>query len=131
MGGEKMNNDEQGFLMFVKLILISWVFIWAGAIAGEPIDYPKIKKLKGLNGQYCFTKVIITTKDDTVTKEEKLICADGRKNFDTPGYWDLYAEFYYRDTNTPKYCRYYDRPNHAFNTPGKACLNLNGDWEVQ
>ena len=31
-----MNNDEQGFLMFVKLILMSWVFVWSTAMA-EPI----------------------------------------------------------------------------------------------
>ena len=66
-----------------------------------------------------------------LTKEEKLICADGRKNFDEPGYWELFSEFYYRDTNVPRYCRDYDRPNHAFKTPGKACLTKDGDWEVQ
>ena len=63
--------------------------------------------------------------------QEKLICADGRKNFDEPGYWELFSEFYYRDTNAPRYCRQYDRPNHAFKTPGKVCLDKNGDWEVQ
>ena len=48
--------------------------------------------------QYCFTKIIITTKGDTITKEEKLICADGRKNFDLPELLELFSEFYYRDT---------------------------------
>ena len=122
-----MNNDEQGFLMFVKLILMSWVFVWASAMAEEEY-HPKIKPIKQ---QYCFTKVIITTKGDTVTKEEKLICADGRKNFDEPGYWELYSEFYYRDTNTPEYCREYSRPNHAFKTFGTVCLDKNGKWEVK
>ena len=123
----QMNKDEYGFIVFCKLILLSWVFVWAGAVADEEF-HPKVKPIKQ---QYCFTKITTTIKDDVVTKEEKLICADGRKNFDEPGYWELFSEFYYRDTNAPSYCRYYDRPNHAFNTPGKACLTKDGDWEVQ
>lgn len=123
----QMNKDEYGFIVFCKLILLSWVFVWAGAVADEEF-HPKVKPIKQ---QYCFTKITTTIKDDVVTKEEQLICADGRKNFDEPGYWELFSEFYYRDTNAPSYCRYYDRPNHAFKTPGKACLTKSGDWEVQ
>ena len=112
-----------GFLMFVTLMC----YTTYQASADEEFH----AKIKPIKQQYCFTKIITTIKDDVVTKEEKLICADGRKNFDEPGYWELFSEFYYRDTNAPRYCRYYDRPNHAFNTPGKACLDKNGDWEVQ
>ena len=111
------------FLMFMTLM----TYTTQVARGGEEYH----AKIKPIKQQYCFTKIIITTKDDVVTKEEKLICADGRKNFDEPGYWELFSEFYYRDTNAPRYCRQYDRPNHAFKTPGKACLTKNGDWEVQ
>lgn len=112
-----------GFLMFVTLMC------YTTYVANADEEYHA--KIKPIKQQYCFTKIITTIKDDVVTKEEKLICADGRKNFDEPGYWELFSEFYYRDTNAPSYCRYYDRPNHAFNTPGKACLTKSGDWEVQ
>ena len=111
------------FLMFMTLM----TYTTQVARGGEEYH----AKIKPIKQQYCFTKITITTEDDVVTKEEKLICADGRKNFDEPGYWELFSEFYYRDTNAPRYCRQYDRPNHAFKTPGKACLTKNGDWEVQ
>ena len=40
-------------------------------------------------------------KSDTITKEEKLICADSRKNFDEVSELLNFSEFYYRDTNAP------------------------------
>ena len=54
-----------------------------------------------------------------------------RKAPDTPGYWELFAQFYYHDVNTPEYCRYYSRGKHAFKSPGKVCLDVNGEWEVR
>ena len=65
------------------------------------------------------------------SKEEELYCSDGRKGIDTPGYWELFAQFYYRDVTTPEYCRYYSRKNHAFKSFGKVCLNENGEWKVK
>ena len=120
-------NDHT--LAWIALILFVVLMGYTINVANADEEYHA--KIEPIKQQYCFTKIIITTKGDTVTKEEKLICADGRKNFDEPGYWELFSEFYYRDTNAPRYCRYYDRPNHAFNSPGKACLDKNGDWEVQ
>ena len=123
-----MKRDDHS-LAWIALVLFVVLMGYTISVANAGEEYhPKIKPIKQQN---CFTKIIITTKGDTVTKEEKLICADGRKNFDEPGYWELFSEFYYRDTNVPRYCRHYDRPNHAFKTPGKACLTKNGDWEVQ
>ena len=122
-----MRDNRELLLIALFMFLTLMVYLISVANAGEEYH----AKIKPIKQQYCFTKIIITTKGNTVTKEEKLICADGRKNFDEPGYWELFSEFYYRDTNAPRYCRYYDRPNHAFNTPGKACLDKNGDWEVQ
>ena len=58
-------------------------------------------------------------------------CADGRKTVDGPSYWELFAQFYYRDVYTPEYCRYYSRHKHVFKTPGKVCLMKNGEWEVK
>ena len=66
-----------------------------------------------------------------VSKEEELYCSDGRKGIDTPSYWELFAQFYYRDIATPEYCRYYSRENHAFKSFGKVCLNENGEWKVK
>ena len=120
-------NDHT--LAWIALVL--FVVLMGYTINVANADEEFHAKIKPIKQQYCFTKIITIIKDDVVTKEEKLICADGRKNFDEPGYWELFSEFYYRDTNAPSYCRYYDRPNHAFNTPGKACLTKSGDWEVQ
>ena len=120
-------NDH--ILAWISLVLFVVLMGYTINVANADEEYHA--KIKPIKQQYCFTKIVITTKGDTVTKEEKLICADGRKNFDEPGYWELFSEFYYRDTNAPRYCRQYDRPNHAFKTPGKVCLDKNGDWEVQ
>ena len=73
----------------------------------------------------------IQVRVDTIVKEEILECADGRKKFDGPSYWELFAQFYYRDVNTPEYCRYYTRPKHAFRSFGKVCMNKDGEWEVE
>ena len=121
-------------------VLILFLIISGLAIAGETSydkfgykTYPKVKNIEPheVNGQYCYIKIEIVTDGDTVTKEEKLVCADGRQGIETPGYWDLFAQFYYRDVETPEYCRYYSRNKHAFKSPGKVCLQSNGEWEVK
>ena len=99
--------------------------------ANDLTSHDKIKKLDYATNNYCFIKIITTTNGNTITTEEKLICADGRKNFDEPGYWELFSEFYYRDNNTPEYCRAYARPNHAFKLYGKVCLDKSGRWRVK
>jgi len=103
------------------------------AISGEPVYYETIKPIEPekTNGQYCFIKVIIKQQGDNIVKEEILECADGRNKFDGPSYWELFAQFYYRDVNTPEYCRYYSRPGHAFKTSGQICMDKNGEWEVK
>ena len=113
-------------------VLILFLIISGLAIAGD-MSYPKVKNIEPheVNGQYCYIKIEIVTDGDTVTKEEKLVCADGRQGIETPGYWDLFAQFYYRDVSTPEYCRYYSRNKHAFKSPGKVCLQSNGEWEVK
>tara|TARA_B100001057_G_scaffold208511_1_gene209208 strand:- start:1628 stop:2080 length:453 start_codon:yes stop_codon:yes gene_type:complete len=105
---EKIENDDSVY--FDKIVTV------------EP---------KKVDGQYCFVKIIIKQKGDTIVKEEILECADGRKKFDGPGYWDLFASFYYKDMKTPEYCRKYSRPNHAFKSYGTVCLDKNGEWEVK
>ena len=37
-----------------------------------------------------------------------------------PGYWELFAQFYYRDVNAPEYCRYYSRKGHALKSFRKS-----------
>ena len=123
--------------MFWYIVIISIVFfgsLFLGmAKAGEQELYSKIKTIdpKEVNGQYCYVKVVIKQKGDDIMKEEILECADGKKGIETPGYWELFAQFYYRDVSAPEYCRYYSRPNHVFKSFGKTCLNKNGEWEVQ
>ena len=34
----------------------------------------------------------------------------------------LFAQFYYRDINTPEYCRYYTRAKHAFLSRSEKCV---------
>ena len=114
-------------------ILILFLLISGIAVAGEKIlrsDIVSIKPDK-VDGQYCFVKVEIVQEEDTITKREILECSDGRRAFDGPSYWELFAQFYYVDVNTPEYCRYYSRQGHAFKTPGKVCLDTNGEWEVK
>ena len=115
------------FYTICAILICSYVF------AGEKILHSKIKSIspEKTDGQYCFVKVVIKQKGDEIIKEEILECADGKKGIDTPGYWELFAQFYYRDVGTPEYCRYYSRKGHAFKTPGKVCLNVDGEWEVR
>ena len=117
-------------LMFYTICLI---LVCSYLFAGEKILHSKIKSISPdkVDGQYCYVKVEIIQEGDTITKREILECADGKKGIDTPGYWELFAQFYYHDVNTPEYCRYYSREGHAFKTPGKVCLMVNGEWEVR
>ena len=92
------------------------------------VEYDKIQPLKD---QYCFIKIEIKEINGEIVKQEVVECADGRKAYDGPTYWELFAQFYYGDMNTPAYCRNYERPNHAYHKPGKVCLDKNGNWEVR
>ena len=100
---------------------------------GDKVYWNKITTVEPKNAgdQYCYVKVIIKQSDNQIIKEEILECADGRKRADGPTYWELFAEFYYTDMAQPEYCRRYSRSGHAFKTPGKVCLKLNGEWEVR
>ena len=111
-------------------ILIVFLIVTGVAVAK---DYTKIVPINPdeVNGQFCYIKITIKEVDNEVIKEEILECADGRSRVDAPTYWQLFAEFYYADIYTPEYCRYYSRNKHAFKTPGKVCLMLNGEWEVR
>ena len=100
-------------------------------VVEDKILYNDVRKVKNDTEQYCFVKIVIKEKDGVVLKEEELYCSDGRKGIDTPSYWELFAQFYYRDIATPEYCRYYSRKNHAFKSFGKVCLNENGEWKVK
>ena len=92
------------------------------------VEYEKIQPLKD---QYCFIKVKIKEVDGEIIKEEVVECADGRKAYEGPSYWELFAMFDYGDMNTPAYCRYYERPAHAYHKLGKVCLDKKGNWEVR
>jgi len=127
-----MYFDPRTPLKFM-FITIALILVCSYAFGGEKILHSKIKSIQPekTDGQYCFVKVVIKQKGDEIIKEEILECADGKKGIDTPGYWELFAQFYYRDVYAPEYCRYYSREGHAFKTPGKVCLLVNGEWEVR
>ena len=114
-------------LLFLTSVIVNYAY------GGEKILYSKVQTIEPeeVNGQYCFVKVIIKQQGENIIKEEVMECADGKKGIDTPGYWELFAQFYYRDISAPEYCRYYSRDKHAFKTPGKTCLMVNGEWEVK
>ena len=121
-----------------KIVIIIFLLVLTSVVinmasAGEKILYSKVKTIEPgeVNGQYCFVKVIIKQEGENIVKEEVLECADGKKGIETPGYWELFAQFYYRDVSAPEYCRYYSRPNHVFKSPGKTCLKINGEWDVK
>lgn len=147
-----MNIVAMNKLMFYTIVLILF-FKYAGASEvttkdkvievldkieqveknGDKVYWDKITTVepKNMADQYCYVKVIIKESDNQLIKEEILECADGRKRADGPTYWELFAEFYYTDMAQPEYCRRYSRDKHAFYTPGKVCLKLNGEWEVR
>ena len=123
----------------LKLIIIA-LFILLGIIAdvrkgnaGDDILYGSVVPYnqKNVDGQHCIVKTITRQKGDVIEREEVMTCADGRKRLDGPSYWDLFAEYYYRDVNQPEYCRYFSRGRHAFKSHGKTCLTVNGRWEIK
>lgn len=117
-------------MAFITVILFSSV---AATSEDNNVYYEKIKTIepKNAGNQYCYVKVVIKQKGDNIVKEEILECADGRKTVDGPSYWEMFAQFYYRDVATPEYCRSYSRPDHIFKSFGKVCLNKDGEWRVQ
>ena len=116
-----------------SFVLILFLLLSGIAVGGEKILRSEIISIKPdkVDGQYCFVKIEIKQVGDVITKEEILECSDGRKAYDGPSYWELFSQFYYVDVNTPEYCRQYSRSGHAFKTPGKVCLDTNGEWEVK
>ena len=116
-----------------SFVLILFLLLSGIAVGGEKILRSEIISIKPdkVDGQYCFVKVEIKQVGDVITKEEILESSDGRKAYDGPSYWELFSQFYYVDVNTPEYCRQYSRSGHAFKTPGKVCLDTNGEWEVK
>ena len=56
----------------------------------------------------------------------RMICRDGEIP-GQPGYWQLFAAFYYNGVSVPEYCRYVKGDN-LFRIPNKICLNEDGTW---
>ena len=131
------NPQNQIIITTIFILLLMCVYAVSGAnaehikVVEDKILYNDVREVKNDTEQYCFIKILIKEKDGVVSKEEELYCSDGRKGIDTPSYWELFAQFYYRDVATPNYCRYYSRKNHAFKSYGKVCLNEYGEWKVK
>jgi len=119
-----MMNFNKIFLI-LTMVLITILILTNMANAEQ-------SKSEWLNDNPCMIKVVITNTESNgiskTTKEEKLVCKDG---YDGPGYWELFAQFYYTGITVPAYCRSYARPDHPFKTPGMICLNEDGVWEKQ
>ena len=138
-----MNKKRTLFFIFLLLLLIPALISIAFSDDSFNNTMDKIDRLNNnkdkvyydkiqpLNNQYCFIKVEIKEVNDEIVKQEVVECADGRKAYDGPSYWELFAQFYYGDMNTPAYCRYYERPKHAYHKPGKVCLDKYGNWEMK
>ena len=119
-------------IMIIMLLILLAVIYIVRVDAGDDILYSNIvPSQQNVDGQHCLIKTIIRQNGDTITKEEVLECSDGRKRLDGASYWEMFAEFYYRDVSAPEYCRYYSRGRHAFKSAGKTCLKTNGRWEVK
>ena len=100
------------------------------------------------DGQWCFVTIVIRQEGDNIIKKEELHCSDTKygitykqeievlkkqielEKAKKPGYWELFAEFYYTDGNVPLYCRKYAKPKSVFKRPGTVCLSVEGKWEV-
>jgi hypothetical protein len=144
-----MHNPDKIVVTTILIVLLLCAYAVSGAQACVDCDldknvkiintkveenkilYNDVREVKNDTEQYCFVKILIKEKDGVVSKEEELYCSDGRKGIDTPSYWELFAQFYYRDIATPEYCRYYSRKKHAFKSYGKVCLNEYGEWKVK
>ena len=128
-------KDNFRFVMFATLIMITVLMCMSIAWGAEKVTYPKVI-VNNNQDAYCFIEVKMVIEkdingDDIVTKKEILKCSDGREGVSGPSYWELFAQFYYRDITTPEYCRFYSRPGHVFKSFGKVCLNKDGEWEVR
>ena len=127
------------FLTIALILIFSYAF-------AEDVRIIKGDKFEQ-DGQWCFVEVTYTQQGDVMTKKETLVCSEdpeGLKNdkikeleklielekAKKPGYWELFAEFYYKDDNAPLYCRKYARPDSLFKRPGTACLTPNGEWKI-
>ena len=132
--------------VYIKLMFYSIVFILFCTYLFADTRIIKGDKFEQ-DGQWCFVQVVYNTKDDVVTKKEELICSEDPEGLNNdkikeleklielekakkPGYWELFAAFYYKDDNAPLYCRKYARPDSWFKRPGNACLTPNGEWEI-
>ena len=118
------NNKTKLFLIF--LFAVIGILGVTSYVKSDEVTYSKIKPIEG----NCVIKVEIKQVGNDVVKQEILECADGRKSYDGPNYWELFAQFYYKDVYTPAYCRVYDRPGHFFKKPGTICLTNEGQWRV-
>ena len=82
-------------------------------------------KAKGNENLYCVIEVIY---DESMENEvsRRMICRDGELP-GQPGYWQMFASFYYNGVSVPEYCRYIKGEN-LFNIPNKVCVNNDGTW---
>ena len=64
-------------------------------------------------------------------KREILECADGRKNTRYSCYWSYLLSFITMMLTHLNTADIIVGQGHAFKTPGKVCLDVNGEWEVK
>ena len=107
-------DNRLKILLFVTLIIAIVVFSQIGL--AKQVDKEKL---------YCVIEVIY---DENLENEvsRRMVCRDGNLPFQ-PGYWQLFASFYYNGVSVPEYCRYI-RGDNLFRIPNKVCLNEDGTW---
>ena len=88
------------------------------------------KKMKSTTKNKKNVDVNKKSKDFSDVEIEKLKKQIELEKAKKPGYWELFASFYYKDDNAPLYCRKYARPDSWFKRPGTACLTPNGEWKI-
>src|SRR5210317_1089821 len=146
-----MDKKRTLFLIIIALLLVPALIEMARACVDCDLNkdvFEKTNTIQVDTGLEKFETVKIKQEGDEIVKKEELHCADTKfgitknqkieelkkqielEKARKPGYWELFAEFYYRDVNAPLYCRKYARPDSLFKRPGTVCLKPTGEWEV-
>jgi len=109
-------NNRNNILILMFLTLIMAILLFSYGAEGKEVDKEKL---------HCVIEVIY---DESLENEvsRKMICRDGEIP-GQPGYWQLFAAFYYNGVSVPEYCRYVKGDN-LFRIPNKICLNEDGTW---
>lgn len=112
-----MRHLKNSLFWYILIIVVAYLGTLFWGVIAQASEVPHTK-----------SNCVITQEidpDTMIVLREKMVCRDG---YIGPSYWEIFAQFYYRNVDTPSYCRYIDRQDHVFHTPVKVCLKENGEW---